>query len=814
MDIATHKCFIQRVNKKDDEPRRVYGAKLKNRLQYHAGNINDVDEFQDPPLMIYADYEAVVDEDGVHSPILICAEREDDDDTQVFYSPDCSEEFLIYLDEQCTNEYEEEHDVIVIFHNLKGYDGMFILQQLYKEHRTVQDQICIGTKVLSLKSGNLKFIDSLCFLPFPLAAFPQTFGISELKKGFFPHLFNTLENQDYIGPIPSAETYDPEGMSKKKMLEFNQWYAEQLEDPNRLFNLQEEMIDYCISDVKLLKAGCLKFQEEFKEKGDFNPMEKCVTVTSACNRYWRKMHLTPQTIAVEPPTGWHGSTGNQSLKASKWLYWCEHQLRSSSPRDDTQPDRIAHSRNGGEHSILTPARVMHVDGYDATTQTVYEFHGCLWHGCPSCYPDRHQASKVNLDRTMREMYQATKAKTNLLRNMGYTVVEQWECDFDLQIKHNPELSAYLDSLEVVEPLKPRDAFFGGRTGAASLYYKVDRSKGEEIRYVDVTSEYPWTNKYGTHPVGHPTIITNPEDQNITNYYGIAKIDVLPPYNLFHPVLPNRYNGKLTFPLCKTCVHEEQQKPMLDRTHHCHHTEEQRTMRGTWCTPEILKAVEKGYQVVKIHEVWHFPEEQRKTGLFASYVNTWLKEKQEASGWPSWVQSDEDKERYVRAYEEREGIKLNAEQIRKNPGRKATAKLMLNSFWGKFGERLNKPQVESVTTPAMLFQYTSDPLLDIKAIRICNDNTLEIVFTSVTENAPLGTKTNIFIAAFTTSQARLKLYESLEKVNESVLYYDTDSVIHKWKPGDPEIELGDYLGDMTNELDEGDSISSSFSVGIP
>ena len=79
-------------------------------------------------------------------------------------------------------------------------------------------------------------------------------------------------------------------------------------------------------------------------------------------------------------------------------------------------------------------------------------------------------------------------------------------------------------------------FFGGRTGAASLYYKVDRSKGEEIRYVDVTSEYPWTNKYETYPVGHPTIITNP-DQNITNYYGIAKIGVLPPHNLFQPVLP-------------------------------------------------------------------------------------------------------------------------------------------------------------------------------------------------------------------------------------------------------------------------------------
>ena len=90
-------------------------------------------------------------------------------------------------------------------------------------------------------------------------------------------------------------------------------------------------------------------------------------------------------------------------------------------------------------------------------------------------------------------------------------------------------------------------------------------------------------------------------------------------------------------------------------------------------------------------------------------------------------------------------------------------------------------------------------------------TLEIVFTLVKESAPLGTKTNIFIAAFATLQAYMKLYKSLEKVNESVLYYNTDSVIYKWKPGDPEIELGDYLGDMTNELDE-DFITEFISGG--
>ena len=71
--------------------------------------------------------------------------------------------------------------------------------------------------------------------------------------------------------------------------------------------------------------------------------------------------------------------------------------------------------------------------------------------------------------------------------------------------------------------------------------------------------------------------------------------------------------------------------MLTRTHYCPHSDADRTLRGTWCTPELVKAVEKGYTLVKIHEVWHFPPEQRQTGLFKDSVNTWLKLKQESAG---------------------------------------------------------------------------------------------------------------------------------------------------------------------------------------
>ena len=89
--------------------------------------------------------------------------------------------------------------------------------------------------------------------------------------------------------------------------------------------------------------------------------------------------------------------------------------------------------------------------------------------------------------------------------------------------------------------------------------------------------------------------------------------------------------------------------------------------------------------------------------------------------------------------------------------------------------------------------------------------LEAVYTSVNENAPKSTKNNIFIAAFTTTYARLKLYDSLDILQQQVLYMDTDSVIYKWRPGQPSIPTGDFLGDMKDELD-GDLIREFVSAG--
>ena len=220
------------------------------------------------------------------------------------------------------------------------------------------------------------------------------------EKCFFPHLFNTLDNQQYVGRIPDLKFYHPDGMMAKKKEELTHWHAYQVRH-NVSFNFYQEMIDYCKSDVTLLKAGCEAFQQEFERQAGFNPMAKCITIASACNLYWRKHHLTPNTIVVKPLGGWRGAKVNQSLKALQWLYYQEQQI----PKQGASADRIRHVRKGGEQSIRTIVDSYFVDGYNSLTGTVYEFHGC-----PRCSPNRRAKHYALLDRSVEELYQATLSK--------------------------------------------------------------------------------------------------------------------------------------------------------------------------------------------------------------------------------------------------------------------------------------------------------------------------------------------------------------------------------------------------------------------
>lgn len=73
-------------------------------------------------------------------------------------------------------------------------------------------------------------------------------------------------------------------------------------------------------------------------------------------------------------------------------------------------------------------------------------------------------------------------------------------------------------------------------------------------------------------------------------------------------------------------------------------------------------------------------------LFVDYANKFLKMKQEASGWPSWCQTETDKQNYLDDYKGVENIKLYWSKINSNPSRRSVSKILLNAFHGKLGQR--------------------------------------------------------------------------------------------------------------------------------
>ncbi|MCP5058409.1 MAG: hypothetical protein GY937_17030, partial [bacterium] len=281
---------------------------------------------------------------------------------------------------------------------------------------------------------------------------------------------------------------------------------------------------------------------------------------------------------------------------------------------------------------------------------------------------------------MEEAFAKTQLRANTIRAAGYELVEMWECDLRSQLRSNKAMAAFFDNCGVVDPLNPRHGFYGGRTNATTLYRKcVD---GEQIGYIDVCSLYPYICKYGEFPTGHPVVITE-GFSDIRTYKGMVKGVVLPPQNLYHPVLPYRTDHKLTFPLCRTCADER------DVWADCEHDEAERVLTGTWTTLELFKAMDLGYRIVKLYEIWHYPRwAQYPKGLFTDYIDCFFKIKLEASGYPRGATTDEARQAIVAKARQKEGIEPDESKIANNPGLCQIAKLSLNSFWGKFGQKSN------------------------------------------------------------------------------------------------------------------------------
>jgi len=678
-------------------------------------------------------------------------------------------------------------ELIMVAHNAKSFDSIFVLQELIAR-RLKPDLTLQGAKIICMRINTWKFIDSLMFLPMPLSAMPKSLGLNELKKGYWPFLANTPTFFSYEGPLLGKDFYCVSSMKSKAADDFHAWHDENTAN-GYVFNFRREFLEYCISDVTILRESCQAFRKLFSESAGFDPMFSCITLSSACMAAYRRNFMPEGKIGIVPAGGYHGR-GKQSHIALQWLQYESHRLGM----------KIRTIYTDREVSVLG----RRVDGYveipradGSVEKRILQFHGDWFHGCPTHYPAQPDDAENRLERTQR--------LTALFRKAGYTVVEKWECEFRSELQSDPEVRAYFERnpFKLLPALQLRNALAGGRTSALRWYHLADLKKGETIKMADVVSEYPNCNLRGKYPWGHPTIYLedDPHMPPVDQFNGVVKCTVLPPRDLFLPVLPYKINGKLMFPLCKTCVETESDE--LCR----HDNPAERQLTSEWCSPELLLAVQKGYQIVKLHELYQYPgtlqydPETGKDGLLSAYVRCFMAMKIQASGWPTDCVTAEEKQKYVDDIKKFDGIVVNPDKIEKNPALRTLSKLILNSFWGKFGERTLRPKTVFIYDYAELMTYITDPTKVVQNLLPLSEECLQLTWKPVEDSEESLPTSSLLHASFTTCFGRLQLYHYLDMVRERAIYHDTDSVAYISRPGEPDLPIGSHLGDLTDQIEE-------------
>lgn len=360
--------------------------------------------------------------------------------------------------------------------------------------------------------------------------------------------------------------------------------------------------------------------------------------------------------------------------------------------------------------------------------------------------------------------------------------------------HMPEKS--IGQLSFTEYERISKAMHGGRTDTRRLlreWSDDEVANGIYGKYQDVQSLYPTVQFYDPMPTGHPeyryfTADNQPSLDEIKGVFGFICCDIHPTRYIHHPVLVD---------LCP-----KSHKLLADL---------KPKTKITLASPEMMLALDNGYVITKVY--WYYKYEQSYS-VFKSYFQALLKMKIEASGMPKWIKTEADWREFSDYHRNELGITLERDKMIKNPALKLGAKLLLNSLWGKFGEKLHIQSWRKYD-----FGADDDDILDLE--NKWSGGEIDVLFRKYTQDkASLGVlythnigmtkdseifkqlreRTNMAIAAMVTSHARCRLWKELNKLGTRVLYHDTDSIIYEHNPNAYNIPEGRYLGEWEDETD--------------
>ena len=117
-------------------------------------------------------------------------------------------------------------------------------------------------------------------------------------------------------------------------------------------------------------------------------------------------------------------------KTSEWIEWGSRQIGHP----------IRHMYNSKEKRI--GQRQLPVDGWCAKTNTIYQFHGCFWHG-HECMVEKGITTNEKNRKTTEQLQVETKKNSQYIQQCGYQLVELWECEWKQMKDQNPELRQFL-----------------------------------------------------------------------------------------------------------------------------------------------------------------------------------------------------------------------------------------------------------------------------------------------------------------------------------------------------------------------------------
>lgn len=88
----------------------------------------------------------------------------------------------------------------------------------------------------------------------------------------------------------------------------------------------------------------------------------------------------------------------------------------------------------GYDQLIIESKKLRPDGFDATTNTVYEFYGDYWHGNPKKFKAEDINPSNNI--TFGELYERTIKRANIIKLAGYNIISIWEDDYKKSLCSN------------------------------------------------------------------------------------------------------------------------------------------------------------------------------------------------------------------------------------------------------------------------------------------------------------------------------------------------------------------------------------------